>query len=113
MPKYVTFFSLTSDTLARFIERPENRREVVARWAEAAGGRLEAYYWMFGQYDGLAIIEMPDAAAAAAAVLASTSSGAFKHFETHELIEAGDLVAILQKAQTLRPSYRPPGQPGG
>jgi len=56
---------------------------------------------------------MPDAAAAAAVVLASTSTGAFKHFETHELIEAADLVTILQKAQTLRPSYRPPGQPGG
>jgi hypothetical protein len=46
-------------------------------------------------------------------VLATASSGAFKHQETHELIEADDLVAILQQAQTLRPSYRPPGQPGG
>ena len=113
MPKFISLFSLTSDTLARFIEHPEDRRGAVARSAEAAGGRLEAYYWMFGPYDGLAIFEMPDAAAAAAVVLASTSTGAFKHFETHELIEAADLVTILQKAQTLRPSYRPPGQPGG
>ena len=113
MPKYVSLFSLTSDTLARFIEHPEDRRGPVGRAAEAAGGRLEAYYWMFGQYDGLAIFEMPDSAAEAAVVLAITSSGAFKHVETHELIEADDLVAIMQKAQTLRPSYRPPGQPGG
>jgi uncharacterized protein with GYD domain len=113
MPKFISFFSLTSDTLARFIEHPEDRRVAVSRSAEAAGGRLEAYYWMFGQYDGLVIFDMPDAAAAAAVVLASTSTGAFKHFETHELIEADDLVAILQKAQALRPNYRPPGQPGG
>ena len=113
MPKFISIFSLTSETRARFIEHPEDRRGPVARAAEAAGGRLEAYYWMFGQYDGLVISEMPDAATAAALVLASTSSGAFSHFETHELIEADDLVAILQKAQTLRPSYRPPGQPGG
>ena len=113
MPKFISLFSLTSDTLARFIEHPEDRRGAVARAAEAAGGRLEAYYWMFGPYDGLVIFEAPDAAAAAAAVLATTSSGAFKHFETHELIEAADLVTILQQAQTLRPSYRPPGQPGG
>ena len=113
MPKFVSLFSLTSDTLARMIEHPEDRRGPVGRAAEAAGGRLEAYYWMFGQYDGLAIFEVPDAATAAAVVLATTSSGAFKHFETHELIEADDLVAILQKAQTLRPSYRPPGQPSG
>jgi hypothetical protein len=33
--------------------------------------------------------------------------------ETHALIEADDLVAIVPKAQALRASYRPPGQPGG
>jgi uncharacterized protein with GYD domain len=113
MPKFVTFFSLTSDALARFIEHPGDRRGPVGRLAEAAGGRLEAYYWMFGQYDGMAIFDMPDSTAQAAAVLAVTSSGVFRQAETHELIEADDLVAILQKAQTLRPSYRPPGQPSG
>ena len=61
MPKFVSLFSLTSDTLARLIEHPEDRRGPVGRAAEAAGGHLEAYYWMFGQYDGLAIVEMPNA----------------------------------------------------
>ena len=68
---------------------------------------------MFGQYDGLAIVEMPDAASEAAFALAVASSGSFRHLETHELIEADDLVTILQKAQTLRPNYRPPGQTSG
>ena len=113
MPKFVTLFSLTSDALARLIEHPEDRRGPVARAAEAVGGRLEAYYWMFGQYDGLAIIDMPDSATVAATVLSITSSGSFKAFETHELIEADALVAILQRAQTLRPNYRPPGQTEG
>ena len=113
MPKFVSLFSLTSDTLARMIEHPEDRRGPVGRAAEAAGGRLEADSWMFGQYDGLAIVEMPDSAAEAAFVLAVTSSGVFARVETHELIEADDLVGILQQAQALRPSYRPPGQPGG
>ena len=104
---------MTSEALARLIEHPEDRRGPVGRAVEAAGGRLEAYYWMFGQYDGVSIVEMPDAAAEAAFVLAVTSSGVFRHVETHELIETADLVGILQKAQTLRPSYRPPGQTGG
>jgi len=109
MAKYVMFFSVTGDALARFIEKPEDRRPPVQRAAEAAGGTLDAYYWMFGQYDGLAICDLPNSAAAAALALAVTSSGIFKHFETHELIAADDLVGILQKAQTLRPDYRPPG----
>jgi uncharacterized protein with GYD domain len=111
MPKFVTLFSLTSDSLARLMEQPTDRRGPVGRLAEAAGGRLEAYYWMFGQYDGLAIFDLPDSAAGAAMVLAATSTGVFRHVETHELIPADDLVAVLQRAQTLRPSYQPPGQP--
>ncbi len=113
MPKFISLFSLTGDAQARFIEHPEDRRGPVSRLAEAAGGRLEAYYWMFGQYDGMAIVEMPDSVTQAAFVLAVTSSGIFRQVETHELIEAADLVAILKKAQTLRPSYQPPGQTSG
>ncbi|HVC34556.1 MAG TPA: GYD domain-containing protein [Chloroflexota bacterium] len=109
MAKFVVFFSVTSDALARFIEKPEDRRAPVQRLAEAAGGKLESYYWMFGEYDGLSIVELPDSAAAAAVALTAASSGAFKHFETHELIAADDLVRILAKAKTLRPDYRPPG----
>ena len=110
MPKYVVLFSLKDEALARFIENPEDRRGPVSKLAEAAGGKLESYYWMFGQYDGLAIFEVPDSATMASIALAVTSTGALKHVETHELIAADDLVGILRKAQMLRPSYRPPGQ---
>jgi uncharacterized protein with GYD domain len=110
MPKYAILFSITSDSLARFIDKPGDRRGPVSKLAEAAGGKLESYYWMFGQYDGLAIVECPDSASAAALSLAASSSGAFRHFETHELIAADELVRILERAKTLLPSYVPPGQ---
>jgi uncharacterized protein with GYD domain len=110
MAKYVIFFSVTSDTLARVVDNPADRRGPVSQLAEAAGSHLESYYWMFGQYDGLVILDCPDSATAAAFALAATSSGAFKEVETHELIAADDLVGILQKAKTLRPVYQPPGR---
>jgi uncharacterized protein with GYD domain len=113
VPKDVTLFSVTSDALARFVENPEDRRGPVSRLVEAAGGRLESDDWMVGQYDELTIAECPDSAAVAALALSAASSGVFEHFETHELIAADDLVGILQRAQTLRPRYRPPGQAGG
>jgi uncharacterized protein with GYD domain len=110
MPKSMLLFAVTSDALERFIDNPEDRRGPVSKLAEAAGCQLESYYWMFGQYDGLAIFECPDSAAAAALALAITSSGVFTRCETHELIPADNLVTILQKAKLLRPSYRPPGR---
>ena len=113
MPKFVSLFSLTSDTLARLIEHPEDRRGPVGRAAEAAGGGWRRTTGCSASTTAWRSSRCPNSAAQAAFVLAVTSSGVFRHVETHELIEADDLVAILQKAQTLRPSYRPPGQPSG
>ena len=62
----------------------------------AASNRI---YWMSGQYDGVGVFGMPDAHSMATVCLAATSSGAFTRFETHELIEAGDLTAIAEQAK--------------
>jgi uncharacterized protein with GYD domain len=109
MPRYVYFFTLKGETKARFLESPEDRRGPLTRLIEAAGGKLIDYYWMFGPYDGFTISEFPTSAAAAAAAMAVSSSGAFLHIETHELIEAEDLVNVFRHAQTLRETYRLPG----
>lgn len=109
MSKYAIFFSLTSDAAARFVENPEDRKGPVSQLAEGTGGRLEAFYWMFGKHDGLVIVELPDSDAAASIALAVTSSGAFAKYETHELIESDKIIQIAEKARTLRVSYHPPG----
>ncbi|MGH2363331.1 MAG: GYD domain-containing protein [Chloroflexota bacterium] len=109
MPKFVALFSVESAALSRLIEHPEDRKGAVGKLVEVAGGKLLEYFWMFGQYDGMVIMEVPDSKTAAAIILAVASTGAFKHLETHELIDSGDLVAIADKAQALRGSYRAPG----
>ena len=62
---------------------------------------------MFGQYDGTGIFVLPDSHTMAAVSLAATSSGAFTHFETHELFESSDLTGIAERAKGI--AYRPPG----
>ena len=49
----------------------------------------------------MAVFGMPDSPSMAAVSLAATSSGAFTHFETHELIEPGDLTAIAERAKGI------------
>jgi uncharacterized protein with GYD domain len=105
--KYLLLFSLTGETINRFVANPSDRAAVVRELTESVGGGLESYYWMFGQYDGAAVVSVPDSHTAAALVLAVTSSGAFKSFETHELIEASDLTAIAERAKGI--TYRAPG----
>jgi uncharacterized protein with GYD domain len=105
--KYLLLFSLTGEAINRFVAKPSDRAMVVRQLTESVGGSLESYYWMFGQYDGAAIVSLPDSHTAAALALAVTSSGAFKGFETHELIEASDLTAIAERARGI--AYQPPG----
>ena len=101
MSKYAVFFTLKGEAIARAMEQPSDRVTVVSNAVESAGGKLEAYYLMFGQYDGFVIVDLPDARAAAATSLAVSSTGAFEHLETHELIEAEDLNPILEQAKGI------------
>ena len=105
--KYLVLFSLTGETIKRFVAKPSDRAAVVQQLAESAGGSIESYYWMFGQYDGAGVFVLPDSHTMAALSLAATGSGAFAHFETHELIEASDLTAIAERAKGI--TYQPPG----
>jgi uncharacterized protein with GYD domain len=82
------------------MEQPSDRVTVVSKAVESAGGKLEAYYLMFGQYDGFVIVDLPDSRAV-------SSTGAFEHLETHELIEAEDLNPILEQAKGI--TSQPPG----
>ena len=101
MSKYAVFFTLKGEAIARAMEQPSDRVVVVSKAVESAGGKLEAYYLMFGQYDGFVIVDLPDSRAAAATSLAVSSTGAFEHLETHELIEAEDLNPILEQAKGI------------
>ena len=109
MPKFLALVNLEREALGRFIAKPEDRRGPVQTIAEAAGGKLLDYYWMFGQYDALAIFGFPDSATAAAVSFVLSSSGALSHVETHELIDGDQLVRIAEKAKSMQPNYRPPG----
>ncbi len=81
MSKYAVFFTLKSEAIARAMEQPSDRVAVVSKAVVSAGGKLEAYYLMFGQYDGFVIVDLPDSRAAAASSLAVSSTGAFEHLE--------------------------------
>jgi len=108
MAKYAIFFTFKGETIAHAIAHPTDRSAVVAKLVKAGGGKLEAYYWMLGDHDGFAIVDMPDSAAVAAVSLAVSSSGAFAHVSSHELFDAKQVSGLLAKAKTVKAQYSPP-----
>jgi uncharacterized protein with GYD domain len=107
MAKYAIFFTFTSSSVSSLIKNPSDRGAVVSKLAESAGGKMIAYYLMFGDWDGFVILEAPDSEAAAAVSLAVRGSGGFDRLETHELIESSALPGILERSNGL--TYTPPG----
>ena len=107
MPHYMITGSYNADgTKALIAEGGTARLEQAKSLIESLGGTLEAMYFAYGQDDIVGICEMPDAASAAAASLAVSSSGAVNVHMT-PLLTAGELAAasgIVHNAQ-----YRAPG----
>jgi uncharacterized protein with GYD domain len=106
--KYLVLFGLTGGATKGFVAKPSDRVAALRASLEPLGASLESYYWMFGQYDGMAIIETSDSLTMAALSLRVTSTGSFSRFESHELIEASDLAAIADRARGV--SYQAPGE---
>ena len=109
MAKFVIFFSYTPGAWSALVANPSDRVAAARAAVEPVGGSLESLYFMFGNRDGLAIFQAPDAEAAAAVAIAVAGSGSFTSVETHELIEPERLAAVLSKAGEVTGIYPSPG----
>jgi uncharacterized protein with GYD domain len=109
MAKFVTFFSYRPETWDHLLARPSDRGNAIAAAIASLSGNVELVYYMFGEYDGMVIVDMPDASDVAAISIAVTSTGAFSKVETRPLIAPGDMPAVLEKAGRARQAYAPPG----
>ncbi len=81
------------------------RRAAVAKMAEGMGGKVESFYYAFGDVDAYVIVDLPDNVSAAAAALAVNQSGGAT-VKTVVLMSPED----VDKAGKKSVDYRPPGR---
>lgn len=74
MPHFVTLVRYTQQGIAKIKESPA-RLDAAKKAAEAAGGKINAWYLTMGQYDAVLISEFPTDEAAAKFTLASGALG--------------------------------------
>jgi uncharacterized protein with GYD domain len=111
MPTYMTLFEYTKAAWHEMVQRPEDREAATRKVMEANGGRLVAYYWMFGDHDGFAIYEAPDSVAAAAVLVGITATGRIEKMATCALLTGEEAVRVLELAKSASTHYAPPGGP--
>lgn len=105
MPKYLWRASYSTEGVKGVLkEGGTARREAVEKLLADVGGTLEAFYFAFGEDDVYVIVDLPDAATAAAASLTVGASGAVS-VSTIPLLTPEE----IDKAAKISVAYRPPG----
>ena len=108
MPLYEMRWMFKDAALKSMTDKPQDREAPARELIEGFGGRLHHYYFTLGEYDGLAIVEFPDNAAAAATSMRGSASGAFARFETHPLLTAQEAQRAMQMVKDTTAGYRAP-----
>ncbi len=108
MPFYEMRWMLKDSAIKALTQKPQDRTAPARQMIEAFRGRLHEYYFMLGEYDGLAIVEFPDNASAAATSMRASASGAFARFETHPLMTTEEAQRAMQMVKDCTVPYQSP-----
>ena len=105
MPKYQIEASYDTEGVKGVADKGGSaRRETVGQLIAAIGGKMESFYFAFGDADVYVIAELPSDEAAAALALSINQSGSTK-IRTVVLLTPEQVDA----AANMTPAYRPPG----
>jgi uncharacterized protein with GYD domain len=105
MPKYLVQSSYNAEGAKGLLkEGGTARRSAAEKVLKSVGGKLESFYFAFGETDAFLIVEMPDNVAAASVSLAVAASGAV-HIRTTPLLSCEEMDAAVKK----HADYRKPG----
>jgi uncharacterized protein with GYD domain len=101
MPLYMAQFAYTPQAWTALIRAPQDRVAASDTLVRHFGGRLIGLYYTPGaEYDGFALFEAPDDAAAAAAEIADVALGHLRSNRLLRVLSAEEMRAALQQAAT-------------
>ena len=105
MPKFLIKATYTSDgTKGLLKEGGTKRRAAVQKIIAAAGGKLDAFYYAYGDDDAFILADLPDAATGIAISLTVNATGAVR-LATVPLITPEEIDAASKKSI----KYKAPG----
>ena len=106
MPKYLVTVSYTAEGIKGVLKDGGSKRKQVAEAAiKSVGGRIEAFYFAFGEHDAYLIVDAPDNVAVASVSMAIGASGAVTT-KTVVLLTPEEVDQAAKKQAT----YTPPGR---
>ena len=88
----------TPEAWANLVAQPDDRVVAVRPVVERLGGKVLHGWFAFGDYDVIAIIEMPTNVDAAAFSIAAAAAGAIRTIKTTPLLTTAEGIEAMKKA---------------
>ena len=101
MALYMVQGAYTSEAIATMAKNPQDRSVPVRELLQKLGGRVVGFYFCFGEYDVVALGELPDDSAATALAMAAISPGHLKAYKTTKLFTVEETMEAMRKAGSL------------
>lgn len=106
MTHYMLQAAYTPQAWAALLKNPHDRVQALKPVLDKLGGKVESSYFAFGDYDIVAIVQMPANTDMAAFSIAAAAGGAVKSLKTTPLLTTAEGLDAMQKAAAS--GYTPP-----
>jgi uncharacterized protein with GYD domain len=108
VPFYLYQLAYSPEAIKGLVANPSDRKAAAAKLAESMGGKLHEFFFCFGKYDVVCVVEAPSDSAWAAAALAVASAGTVSKAVTTKLLTVEEAMEAMKTAGKAAGVYRPP-----
>ena len=109
MPQFLIQFRYASRSIKKLLDEPEtDHAGQASAMVASVGARLLGYWYAFGDFDGMVMIEAPDNSVAAAIAMAIGGTGEVSRLETTVLMAMNEARQAMRNAN--RATHLPPAE---
>ena len=111
MPHFLIQFSYASPSIKSLVDRPDvDHAGEAAALVASLGGVMHGYWYQFGEFDGVVLIEGPDNGTAASVAIAIGGTGEVTRLQTTVLLTMDEARLAMHTAADA--THLPPGPEG-
>jgi uncharacterized protein with GYD domain len=108
MSQYLFQWVYKDTSIKAMVDSPHDRYAQLKKAVEGFGGKLQQFFYAFGEWDGFAVVEFPDAESCCACSMTLAASGVNAAFKTTVLIAPDEAWRAMRRAGDTTIGYLSP-----
>lgn len=108
MPYFLFQWTYHDPSIKALMQFPQDRPKELRKAVEGLGGKVHNFFYAFGPYDGIAIVEFPDNESCVACSFTLSGAGSNVALATTVLLTAEQGLQAMKKANVARTGYTAP-----